>query len=171
MTTPVLPSRPLRPRLAVRIRVRLLVLVARVLAKRSPQCIRRVMTAFSAGTRAAGHGEARQARDEVLSVSTRCCGPSACLPRSIAVALLCRSRGTWPTWCVGVVAAPPFRAHAWIEVAGEMVDEPVDSACYRRFFAVEPASARGFGHRGQGLGRSAAGGRPETRSARSESPR
>ncbi|GAA2972940.1 lasso peptide biosynthesis B2 protein [Streptomyces enissocaesilis] len=138
MSLPVLPSRPLRPRLAVRLKVRCAVGLARLLSTRSPQHIRSVMTALSARTCPADYAEARQARDEVLSVSPRCCGPSACLPRSIAVALLCRTRGTWPTWCVGVVAAPPFLAHAWIEVAGEMVDEPVDSNCYRKFFAVEP---------------------------------
>lgn len=95
------------------------------------------MTLLSRGARVADHAEARQARDEVLSVCPRHCGsPTACLPRSIAVALVCRSRGTWPTWCVGVRAAPPFLAHAWIEVAGEMVDEPVDGDCYRKFFTV-----------------------------------
>ncbi|MFF3484523.1 lasso peptide biosynthesis B2 protein [Streptomyces sp. NPDC002701] len=157
MSLPVLPSRPLRPPLAVRLEIRTAVWVARRLARRSPQRIRAVMTLLSRGVRAADRAQARQARDEVLSVSPRYCGPpAACLPRSIAVALLCRTRGTWPTWCVGVLAAPPFLAHAWVEVAGEMVDEPVDSDCYRKFFAVEPvrgptdaraASTNSAGHR------------------------
>jgi len=157
MSLPVLPSRPLRPRLAVRLKVRAAVWVARRLAKRSPQRLKAVMTLLSRRARAADRAEARQARDEVLSVSPRQCGsPAACLPRSIAVALVCRTRGTWPTWCVGVLAAPPFLAHAWIEVAGAMVDEPVDSDYYRRFFAVEPirdaaealtASPNSAGHR------------------------
>lgn len=159
MSLPVLPSRPVRPRLAVRLKVRTVVWIARRLAKRSPHRLKAVMTLLSKRARAANHAQARQARDEVLSVSPRQCGsPAACLPRSIAVALLCRTRGTWPTWCVGVLAAPPFVAHAWIEVAGRMVDEPVDSDCYRKFFAVEPirepvdalaASPNSAGHRSE----------------------
>lgn len=139
MSLPVLPSRPLHPGPVVRGKVHAAVWLARQLARLSPQRLREVMTTLSRGARAADHAEARQARDEVLSVSARCCGPEACLPRSIAVALLCRTRGTWPTWCVGVLAAPPFLAHAWVEVDGRMVDEPVASDFYRKFFAVRPA--------------------------------
>jgi hypothetical protein len=138
MSLPVLPSRPLHPGLAVRGTVHAAELIARRLARLSPQRLRAVMTTLSKGAHAADYAEARQARDEVLSVSARCCGPEACLPRSIAVALVCRSRGTWPAWCVGVLAAPPFLAHAWVEVDGQMVDEPVDSDFYRKFFAVGP---------------------------------
>lgn len=141
MSLPVLPTRPLRPRLAVRGKVHVAVWVARRLARLSPRRLREVMTALSRGARAADYPQARQARDEVLSVSTWCCGPEACLPRSIAVALVCRTRGTWPAWCVGVLAAPPFLAHAWVEVDGQMVDEPVDSDFYRKFFAVRPDGA------------------------------
>jgi hypothetical protein len=138
MNLPVLPSRTLRPGPVVRGTVLVAVLVARRLARLSPQRLRAVMTTLSGGARAADYDEARQARDEVLNLSARCCGPEACLPRSIAVALVCRSRGTWPAWCVGVLAAPPFLAHAWVEAGGQMVDEPVDSDFYRKFFAVGP---------------------------------
>lgn len=47
----------------------------------------------------------------------------ACLPRSLAIVLLCRFRGAWPTWCAGVRRAAPFSAHAWAEVDGCSVGE------------------------------------------------
>ncbi|MBY8853914.1 lasso peptide biosynthesis B2 protein, partial [Saccharothrix sp. MB29] len=82
------------------------------------------------------YAEARLARHTVLTVSTRCCGDNACLPRSLATALLCRTRGHWPTWCAGVVAAPPFTAHAWVEAEGRMVDEFVDGTTFTALMSV-----------------------------------
>ena len=51
----------------------------------------------------------------------RSAGPK-CLERSVATALLCRMRGSWPDWCAGV-ALEPFRAHAWVEAEGSVVGE------------------------------------------------
>jgi hypothetical protein len=59
----------------------------------------------------------------VETVSLRCASPHGCLPRSIAVLLLCRWRGYRASWCVGV-HSPPASSHAWIEVTGRPVGEP-----------------------------------------------
>lgn len=141
MSLPVLPERPLRLSPWSGLLARAAVFTAYRLAKRSPRRIRAVLTRVRGGAPAATYEQAKAARDAVLTVSTKCCGPEACLPRSIAVALLCRARGHWPTWCVGVIAAPPFQAHAWVEAGGDVVDEPVDASFYERFFAVPPAGA------------------------------
>ena len=79
---------------------------------------------------------ARDARDDILSASAVCRGDRACLIRSVAAMLLCRQRGYAPTWCVGVVATPPFAAHAWIEADDRIVDEPIDASYLRTFYRV-----------------------------------
>jgi hypothetical protein len=65
------------------------------------------------------------------------CAGRYCLQRSLAATLLCRMRGTWPTWCTGV-RTPPFTAHAWIEADGHRVDEPEDTTTYRTILTVPP---------------------------------
>lgn len=107
-----------------RLTVRLAVGAARLLATRSPQRIRRVLTVLARGARPATLAEATAARRAVVAVSPLCEGPYGCLPRSIAAALLCRLGGNWPTWRTGPRAHPPFSAHAWIEAGGSAVDEP-----------------------------------------------
>ncbi|WP_302475374.1 lasso peptide biosynthesis B2 protein [Nocardiopsis sp. HUAS JQ3] len=143
----VLPEVPVRPNLPSRLLIRLIVPATQALSRRmSPQQLRRFLSRLAAGARPASYDEAKRARDHILTQSPLCRGGTACLTRSISVVLLCRIRGVWPTWCVGVIAAPPFAAHAWIEAEGRMVDEPVDSSFYRTFFTVPadpdaPASA------------------------------
>lgn len=110
--------------------------VAGVIHRRPPRHMKRILQRLSAGARPATYDEAKRARDEILTASAKCRGGSACLIRSLSVALLCRLRGTWPTWCVGVLAVPPFAAHAWIEADGEIVDEPLGQRDYRTFFKV-----------------------------------
>ncbi|MFI9215008.1 lasso peptide biosynthesis B2 protein [Streptomyces werraensis] len=66
--------------------------------------------------------------------------PKGCLPRSLGAALLCRLRGTWPTWCAGVRVVPPFTAHAWIEAEGSLVGEGVPDGYFARLVTVEPSS-------------------------------
>ncbi|WP_194384547.1 lasso peptide biosynthesis B2 protein [Microbacterium luteum] len=78
-----------------------------------------------------------RARDEAPTISTTCRGSSACLVRSTAVALLCRLRGSWADWCVGVMAEPPFQAHAWAEAEGRIVDEAGERDELRELFRVE----------------------------------
>ena len=119
-----------------RIRVRTMVVAARLLSTRSPQRIRKVLTRLSRGTRPATFEEARTARQAVVSVSLACAGREGCLVRSLATALLCRSYGHWPTWCLGARRLAPFYAHAWVEVDGVMIGEDYPSDYFRTFFTV-----------------------------------
>ncbi|MFB9909550.1 lasso peptide biosynthesis B2 protein [Allokutzneria oryzae] len=119
---------------------RLVVLVARVLATRSPARIEAVLRRLRGRARPAGYSRAQTAFDDVMAVSVWCRGPEGCLPRSIAVALLCRCFGTWPSWCVGARTVGPFNAHAWIEAQGRVVGERFRDDYYRTLFAVRPVS-------------------------------
>jgi hypothetical protein len=67
------------------------------------------------------------------------CAGEGCLQRSLATALLCRLRGSWPTWCTGV-RTMPFGAHAWVEADGVPVDEPDPPGHYRPVITVPPAA-------------------------------
>ncbi|MGP3967534.1 lasso peptide biosynthesis B2 protein [Streptomyces sp. 6N223] len=109
---------------------------ARLLARAKPARLRRILAFLRRGARPATPAQALAARRAVVAVSLRCAG-QACLQRSIAAALLCRSRGVWPTWCTGVRTGP-FAAHAWIEVAGSPIGEPAPAGHYRTLLSVPP---------------------------------
>ncbi|KUP98505.1 lasso peptide biosynthesis B2 protein [Thermobifida cellulosilytica] len=111
--------------------------LARLLARRSPERIRATLRRLRGTVRPATYPEAKAARDAVLAVSLRCAGLEACLQRSLAVALLCRMRGTWATWCVGVPRRPPFAGHAWVEAEGRLVEEGVDYDYFSRLITVD----------------------------------
>lgn len=96
--------------------------------------LRRLLETLRRGARPATREQALTARQAVVTVSARCAG-EGCLQRSLATVLLCRARGTWPTWCTGV-RSDPFRAHAWIEVDGEPVGEPPSAALFHRILTV-----------------------------------
>jgi hypothetical protein len=96
---------------------------ARLLATQSPRRIRTVLRWLRRGARPATFEQAKAARDAVVAVSLVCAVREGCVPRSLATVLLCRLRGHWPTWCVGVRRLPPFAAHAWVEADGVMVGE------------------------------------------------
>ncbi|GAA3464983.1 lasso peptide biosynthesis B2 protein [Saccharothrix longispora] len=117
------------------------VYVARALSTRSPQRIRRVLTALKRGARPATLDEARAAHRSVLASSVMVAG-DGCLPRSIAVVLLCRARGGWPTWRVGT-RLHPFRAHAWVEVGGVPVGEPSGVDHWSPLITIAPPTAGG----------------------------
>ncbi|MFG1688430.1 lasso peptide biosynthesis B2 protein [Nonomuraea sp. NPDC049269] len=112
----------------------LAVAAARALAALTPYRIRCVLQVIRRGAVAATAAQALAARDDVVAVSARCAGP-ACLQRSLATAILCRLRGTWPTWCAGV-RVEPFRAHAWVQVNGQPVGEPYPAGYYRPIMTV-----------------------------------
>ncbi|HEY8472875.1 MAG TPA: lasso peptide biosynthesis B2 protein [Natronosporangium sp.] len=139
MSGPVaMPARgrvPWRQRPAVWLAVGL----ARVLAAQPPHRLRWLLRQLRRGARPATVEQARAARAAVVATSPLCAG-EGCLPRSIATAVLCRLRGNWPTWCTGVRTAP-FAAHAWVEVAGEPVDEPYPAGYFRPTVTVPPAGA------------------------------
>ncbi len=132
----VLPHEVARPTLPAQVATVAVAAAARGLAKTPPRFLRRVLGVLSVGAHEATYEEARAARDLVLTVSAYTRGGSACLPRSIATALVCRRRGVWPDWCVGVLSAPPFTAHAWVEAEGRIVDEPMTSADFSKLFSV-----------------------------------
>ena len=139
MTMPMtMPSRAdlARLRRGRRIRIRLVVRVALLLAKLPPHRLRRVLRRISSGAAAAGNAAATEFYHDVLLVSPKCAGWRGCLPRSISIALLCRLTGTWPEWCAGVRATPPFAAHAWVEADGRLVGEPGEPGDYRPLMRV-----------------------------------
>ncbi|RSM78407.1 lasso peptide biosynthesis B2 protein [Amycolatopsis sp. WAC 01375] len=138
MTTPSALSRPRSLPFGRRLAARQAVAVARLIAMLPPHRIRLVFGVLRRGARPATREQAEAAREAVLAVSLVCLGPKGCLPRSLAVTLLCRLRGVWPTWCVGVRARPPFGAHAWVEVDGQPVGEGVSAGYFARLVAVGP---------------------------------
>lgn len=142
--TSVLPEVPVRSGAITRIQVFAAVVCARALHRKPPQTLRRLTGKIARGARPASYAEAKRVRDEILTNSALCRGNKACLTRSIAVALLCRQRGYWPTWAVGVVTIPPFAAHAWVEADDEIVDEPLASEDFRAFFKVAAQTRRGI---------------------------
>ncbi|WP_237107538.1 lasso peptide biosynthesis B2 protein [Nonomuraea sp. MG754425] len=129
-------SSAFEPALPERIAGRLAVAVARLLARRPPRRIVAVLRLLRRGARPATYEQALRARQTVTAISTRCAG-SYCLPRSLATVLLCRMRGTWPTWHTGV-RTPPFAAHAWVVAEGRPVGEEADVATYRPLLTVAP---------------------------------
>ncbi|RJO78080.1 lasso peptide biosynthesis B2 protein [Nocardia panacis] len=112
----------------------LAVTLAQLLAHRPPERIRATLSSLRRGARPATYAQAQQARNQVLAASIHCAG-EGCLQRSVATALLCRLRGHWPTWCVGV-RTQPFGAHAWVEAEGRAVDEPHPDDYYRPIITV-----------------------------------
>jgi hypothetical protein len=127
---------PRRERLAARAAVA----AARLLAALPPRRIRAVLNLARAGACPATAAQAQAARDAVAAVSTRCAG-QYCLQRSLAVALLCRMAGTWPTWRTGIRTAP-FQAHAWVEVDNRPIGEPRPAGYYTPTVTVGPRLKR-----------------------------
>lgn len=109
---------------------------ARVLAHLPPRRIRAVLTLLRRHAALATYHQAKDAHEAILAVSVLC-GGRYCLQRSLAITLLCRIRGVWPTWCTGVRTAP-FVAHAWVEVDGQPVDESQDPGYYRPLIVIPP---------------------------------
>lgn len=105
------------------LRLRSAIAAALVLSRLRPGRLRRVLTRISRGARPAGYDQALEVYQAVVATSRRCASWYGCLPRSVAIALVCRMSGTWPDWCAGVRSAPPFSPHAWVQAEGRAVDE------------------------------------------------
>ncbi|MFC9238833.1 lasso peptide biosynthesis B2 protein [Streptomyces decoyicus] len=114
------------------------VVLAFLLAKLPPRRIRAILRLVRWHAKPTTYEQALAARSDVVAVNARCAG-SYCLQRSLATTLLCRARGTCPSWIVGV-RTPPFAAHAWVEAGGRLVGEPVESSTYHAILAVRPMS-------------------------------
>lgn len=138
--TYVIPEQPVHVSILRRGLIITSVKIAQLMQRLPPHRLRAILGRISAGAIPASYAEARQVRDEVLTVSALCRGGQACLVRSIATSLVCRISGVWPTWAVGVLTAPPFSAHAWIEADGEIVDEPLLRNDFKAFFTVSTVS-------------------------------
>lgn len=116
---------------ARRLRAYVAVGLARLLATRSPARIRAVLRRLGRGAPPATYDEASAARRDVVTVSLLCAAREGCVPRSLAVVLLCRAAGTRVTWCVGARRVAPFGAHAWVEAEGQPVDEDYPADYFR----------------------------------------
>ena len=119
-----------------RIVVHIAVILARLLATRPPSQIRSTLRWLRRGARPATGDRVYAARGAVVAVSMICAAPEGCLPRSLATVFLCRLHGEWPTWCVGVRRLPPFAAHAWVEVDGDLVGEDYPPAYFKTLMTV-----------------------------------
>lgn len=120
-----------------RVAIRVITLISLGLARLSPAWLRTLLARVSVAAVPAEYSHTEWAYRAVVMLSPRCAGWKGCLPRSIAVCLLCRLSGQWPTWCSGVRAAPPFTAHAWVQAEGRIVCEPGTPADYRPLIHIE----------------------------------
>ncbi|EMF00610.1 lasso peptide biosynthesis B2 protein [Streptomyces mobaraensis NBRC 13819 = DSM 40847] len=116
--------------------LRVVIALAFLLARLRPGRLRRLLTLISRGARPAHHAEVLEVYQAVVGTSRRCAGWYGCLPRSVAIALVCRLSGTWPDWCAGVRSSPPFAAHAWVEADGRPVGERGRSEDFRPLMVV-----------------------------------
>lgn len=109
--------------------IRLAVLVARVALHLPPHQLARFMSWVGNGHPSTVVRQVEVVRESVCAASRRCAG-LGCLQRSVAVVLACRwLHGVAPDWCVGF-ALEPFTAHAWVEVGGTPVGEPMNVSAY-----------------------------------------
>ena len=123
--------------------VRIAVASAHVASRLAPRRLESIARLLAVSARSSTRYEdAMRVHQHVVAVSPRCAGLRGCLPRSIAIAILCRSEGTWPTWCIGVRRAPPFIAHAWIQSEGRLVGEPGSPDTYQPLVAVSHDAPR-----------------------------
>lgn len=90
-----------------------------------PARLGRALRVVQRGARPATPAEAGHARAVVETVSLRCASHLGCLPRSVAIVLLCRLHRRTVTWRVGVHSPPPT-SHAWVEADRHPVGEPCD---------------------------------------------
>ncbi|MFF8659262.1 lasso peptide biosynthesis B2 protein [Streptomyces huasconensis] len=134
MSFSVVPERRTRMPFTTRLLARAAVTAAWFFIRLSPARLRRALGTAARGARPATQVEALRCRQAVVSVSSKCAG-QGCLQRSVATALMCRAAGHWPDWCTGV-RTQPFRAHAWVEVAGRPVGEGEDIQYFRTLMRV-----------------------------------
>jgi hypothetical protein len=136
-TPEVVSYRPGSVPLPRRLLAYIVIALARLLATRAPHRIRALLGWLRRGARPATYEEAKAARDTIVAISLICGAREGCVPRSLATVLLCRVRGTWPAWTVGVRRLPPFAAHAWVEADGRMVEEDYPPDYFRRLLQVK----------------------------------
>ena len=137
MSVPVFPERGARSRGSRRVRVRVVVAVARILTHVPPRAVVAVLRRACGAAEPSTVAQAQAARDLVCGASSRCAG-LGCLQRAIATVLLCRTEGHVPGWRTGF-RSDPFAAHAWVTVDGAPVGEPPDIEAFSVVLGVDPA--------------------------------
>lgn len=140
--TAVLPREAVRVGILRRSLIHITVKIASIVQRHNPAKLRELLERIAKGARPSPYRQADAVKEQVLSVSAECRGSDACLTRSIAIALLCRIHGTWPTWCVGVLMTPPFTAHAWVEAEDRVVEDVLLVGDYRTFYKVTAGRVR-----------------------------
>ncbi|WP_071936562.1 lasso peptide biosynthesis B2 protein [Rhodococcus sp. 2G] len=130
---------------ARRFAARIAGLCGHLLAHIAPVHLHRFLSIARTRAKPATVEEASQAWTDVITANIACDGPQACLTRSLATVVLCRFRGVWPTWVVGVRRSPPFGAHAWIEVEGMPVGESYPAGYHVPLVSVPPLGRRCHG--------------------------
>ncbi|MFF1828430.1 lasso peptide biosynthesis B2 protein [Paenarthrobacter sp. NPDC058040] len=140
MSLPIAPQPAVRSQGLSLIRTKVIVALAWPMTLLPPALLQAIFRTIAHPKRATEYGQARRIRAAVCAVSSRCAG-EGCLQRSIAAFLLCRAEGHSPGWKTGY-RLEPFTAHAWIEVDGEPVDEPLVIRSYIPVLSVgQPAAA------------------------------
>ena len=128
--------------LGLRLRVRAAALVAAPLARLSPALMRVVLAWLRRGAAPGLRRRSHAARgDDRRQPARRRPGGLPAPP--LTIALLCRSRGIWPTWCVGVTTLPPFRAHSWVEAEGRIVGEDEPAGQFTELIAIAACADAG----------------------------
>lgn len=122
--------------------------MASLLSRVRPSAIQQILSILRLGARPSRPDEAESAFHDVHQVAPHLRGPTRCLARSLTVVIVCRFRGHWPTWCVGVRIQPPFVPHAWVEVDRRCIGEVGGAVSYRTMLTV-PISDRGQGRYGR----------------------
>lgn len=79
---------------------------------------------------------------QIAAVADRTPLKPQCLPRSLLLAALLERHGVTTDLCLGAVAGGAFGAHAWVEVAGEPVNDTADVASRFHTFLRLDADSR-----------------------------
>ncbi|WP_169818223.1 lasso peptide biosynthesis B2 protein [Shimazuella kribbensis] len=79
--------------------------------------------------------EAKEALHNIERAKRLFLSRTACLEQSLALFLFVASYNKKVDWCVGVRLAP-FVSHAWIEIEGIPVNEPLEVSEYKKVVLV-----------------------------------
>lgn len=101
------------------------------LTKLSPSLIEKILGILAKHKEIAEIDQAKRARDSICAVSKKCRNQDRCIKRSLATFFMLWIQGKMCSWCTGYTMNP-FRSHAWVEVNGIPVGEPVEIENYTR---------------------------------------
>lgn len=122
MTYPLQPIPVIRPSFHEAVIAAVAVRIAVSLEKLPFEQMLRTLERWSTSHPTASKDLAQRYFNAVCFIDSRCRGNQGCLRRSIAIVAACHLSRRSVTWCTGF-ASPPFRAHAWVEVQGQPVNE------------------------------------------------